>query len=188
MDVASKELTADIIYQIGALKALSHVTGNSVQYVKPHGALYNTIAVDRRQADSVIEAILLVDPSLKLMALAGSPMIQWATEAGLSVISEAFADRAYTPEGNLLPRTEAGAVLHDPLIVAKRMVLFAKHGMIQAVDGSWVKIEAQSICVHGDSPGAVMMARIIREHISKNNIQIRSFCDQNFTPSSFVAR
>ncbi|MFP3489624.1 LamB/YcsF family protein, partial [Staphylococcus sp. SIMBA_130] len=90
-----RELIADVIYQIGSLQALAQVNGLGVKYVKPHGALYNTIANDRRQADCVIRAILMTDPNLKIMALAGSPIVSWAKEAGLSVISEAFADRAY---------------------------------------------------------------------------------------------
>ncbi|QZY97862.1 LamB/YcsF family protein (plasmid) [Pantoea dispersa] len=179
MDVPDRELIADVIYQIGALQALAQVNGLTVKYVKPHGALYNTIANDRRQADCVIRAILMTDPNLKIMVLAGSPIVNWAKEAGLSVISEAFADRAYNPDGTLLSRTHAGAVLHNPDEVARRVVHLAKHGQVKAVDGSWVKMEAQSVCVHSDSPGAVQMARAIRTLLKRNAVNVSSFFENN---------
>ena len=113
MDVASADLRADVIYQIGALQGLARVAGTQVRYVKPHGALYNTIAHDERQAADVIEAIRAIDPGLALVALAGSPLVGWAQAAGLRVVAEAFADRAYTPQGTLVSRRQSGAVLHD---------------------------------------------------------------------------
>ena len=116
MDLASDELTADVIYQIGALQGLAKAAGTSVRYVKPHGALYNTIAHDRRQALAVIAAIRAIDPTLTLVALAGSELIEWARNEGLQCVAEAFADRAYTPQGTLVSRREPGAVLHLSLI------------------------------------------------------------------------
>jgi len=175
MDVTPEELTADVIYQIGALQGLAAAAGTRVRYVKPHGALYNTIAQDARQAGAVIRAILTVDPSLILMGLAGAPVLEQARAAGLATVAEAFADRAYRPDGQLLSRREPGAVLHDPNLVAARMVRLAQEGVVEAVDGSTLCLAADSICVHGDSPDAVAMARAIRVALTRQGVTIASF-------------
>lgn len=175
MDVAPADLEADVIYQIGALQGLARAAGTRVSYVKPHGALYNTIAHDARQAAAVIAGVRAVDPSLVLMGLAGAPVLAQAQAAGLAVMAEAFADRAYQPDGQLVSRREAGAVLHDPALVAARMLRLATEGVIEAVDGSSLRLEAGSICVHGDSPGAVAMARQIRETLVQAGVTIAPF-------------
>jgi len=175
MDVDSADLRADVIYQIGALKGLAAAAGTEVRYVKPHGALYNTIAHDERQARDVIAAIREIDPCLVLVALAGSPLIGWAQAEGLRVVAEAFADRAYTPQGTLVSRREPGAVLHDANDVAERMLRLANEGTVTAIDGSVVRIRADSVCVHGDSPGAVEMARRVRERLVQAGVTVRSF-------------
>lgn len=175
MDVASDELTADVIYQIGALQALAHAAGTTVRYVKPHGALYNTIAHDKRQGLAVIEAIRAIDPCLVLVALAGSPLIELARNEGLTCIAEAFADRAYTPQGTLVSRREPGAVLHDAEQVAQRMLRLVQTGEVEAIDGSVTRIEADSICVHGDSPGAIQMARELRQLLEKSGVTLQTF-------------
>jgi len=175
MDVTSEELTADVIYQIGALQGLCAAAGTRVSYVKPHGALYNTIASDSRQAAAVIAGIQAVDPSLVLMGLAGAPILVQAREAGLATIAEAFADRAYTPEGTLVSRRQAGAVLEDAEAIARRMLRLATDGVIDAVDGSPLSLEAVSICVHGDSPGAVAMAARIREVLLAHRVKVAAF-------------
>ncbi len=175
MDVASAELSADVIYQIGALQGLCAAAGTRVTYVKPHGALYNTIAGDARQAAAVIEGIQAIDPTLVLMGLAGAPILAQAREAGLSTVAEAFADRAYTPAGTLVSRREAGAVLHDPDLIAARMLRLATEGVIEAVDGSTLHLQADSICVHGDSPGAVAISARIREVLVAGGVAIRPF-------------
>jgi UPF0271 protein len=172
MDPTSEELIGDVVYQIGALKGLATAAGTRVTYVKPHGALYNTIAFDQRQAADVIAAILAVDASLALVALAGSPLIAQARAAGLTVVAEAFADRGYTAEGALVSRREAGAVLHDPDVIAKRMVRLVQEGVLEAVDGTMTNIDAQSICVHGDSPGAVAIAQRLRSALQEAGIAI----------------
>ena len=177
MDVASADLVAETIYQIGALQGLATAAGTQVRYVKPHGALYNTIAHDERQARDVIAGIRAVDPTLVLVALAGSPLIGWARASGLTTISEAFADRAYMPDGSLVSRREKGAVLHDPEEVAARMLRLATEGVLTARDGSTVTIEADSVCVHGDSPGSVEMARAVRALLERSGVQIRSFVE-----------
>ena len=175
MDVASADLVADVIYQIGALQGLAQAAGTRITYVKPHGALYNTIAHDSAQALDVITAIRDVDANLALVALAGSPLVRWAQDAGLRVIAEAFADRAYTPQGALVSRREKGAVLHDSALVAQRMLRLVRDGVIQAIDGSLARVQAQSICVHGDSPGAVEMARAVRMALESDGVVVRSF-------------
>jgi UPF0271 protein len=175
MDVDSADLIADVIYQIGALQGLAAAAGTTVRYVKPHGALYNTIAHDARQARDVITAIREVDSSLMLVGLAGSPLLRWAQEQGLQVVAEAFADRAYTPSGALVSRREPGAVLHDAERIAQRMLRLVGDGVIEAIDGSWVPIKADSICVHGDNPGAVAIARQLREHLTQAGVRITPF-------------
>ena len=175
MDVASADLVADVIYQIGALQGLAQAAGTRITYVKPHGALYNTIAHDSAQALDVITAIRDVDANLALVALAGSPLVRWAQDAGLRVIAEAFDDRAYTPQGALVSRREKGAVLHDSALVAQRMLRLVRDGVIQAIDGSLARVQAQSICVHGDSPGAVEMARAVRMALESDGVVVRSF-------------
>ena len=175
MDPTSSELVADVIYQIGALQGLAAAAGTRVRYVKPHGALYNTIAHDARQAEDVLTAILAVDPSLILMALAGSPLIGWAQARGVRVVAEAFADRAYNDDGSLVSRRLPGAVLHDAQAVADRMLQLVQTGRLTSITGQPVAIQADSICVHGDSPGAVDMARQIRAHLLQAGVQLQPF-------------
>ncbi|KAA3518725.1 LamB/YcsF family protein [Agrobacterium vitis] len=175
MDVTSEELIADVIYQIGALKGMAAAANTRVTYVKPHGALYNRIANDARQGQAVIDAIKAIDPSLVLMGLAGAPILDLARTSGLSTMAEAFADRAYTQQGQLVSRREAGAVLHDAEKIASRMVQLARQGTLEAIDGSVIKVEAQSICVHGDSPGAVAIAQEIRRRFEAEGIAVQPF-------------
>lgn len=177
MDPSSEELTADTIYQIGALKGLANVAGVKLRYVKPHGALYNTIAHDARQAADVIEGIKAVDPSLILMALAGAPIVEQARTSGITVVCEAFADRAYNADGSLVSRRLAGAIIHDPVVIAGRMLTLALEGRIEAIDGTWVSLDAQSICVHGDTPAAVSIARRVRDELIAHSVDLRSFLD-----------
>ena len=134
-------------------RRLARTAGTRVAYVKPHGALYNTVVHHAEQAAAVVSAVYRYDRSLPVLGLPGSELLSAAQRAGLPVVREAFADRAYTPEGTLVPRTEAGAVLHDPAVVAARTVRLVTAGTIEADDGSIVRIEADSVCVHGDSPG-----------------------------------
>ncbi len=183
MDVPHAELAGDVIYQVGALQALARVAGTAVRYVKPHGALYNTIAHDSAQAHAVIEALQALGGDLPLVVLAGSPLAGWARQAGLTVIEEAFADRGYTPQGTLVSRREPGAVLHDAQAVADRMLQLVTQGTVPAVDGSTVRVRADSICVHGDSPGAVAMARAVRQRLQAAGVAIRPFIAATATPS-----
>jgi len=175
IDVAPQELTNDVIYQIAALDGFAHIAGSAVRYVKPHGALYNTVVHDEGQAAAVVEAILLYDASLPVMGLPGSVLLTLANEAGLRTVTEAFADRGYTPQGALVPRSQPGAVLHDPRQVAERMTRMVTTGLVQASDGTDIAIAADSICVHGDSPGAVEMAVAVRQALSAAEVAIGPF-------------
>ncbi|ORI14676.1 hypothetical protein BH686_09370 [Rhodococcus erythropolis] len=175
IDMSPKDLTADVIYQIGALDGLARVAGSRVTYVKPHGALYNAIVHHRRQARAVVAAVVAYDSSLPVLGLPGSVFLEEAREAGLDVVAEAFADRAYTAEGTLVPRTESGAVLHDPALVAERVRRMVVDGELDAVDGSTLKIIAESVCVHGDSPAAVDMAAAIRALLESSDVEITPF-------------
>lgn len=177
MDLSQAELCADAIYQIGALQGICTAAGARLRYVKPHGALYNTIAINARQGAAVIEAICAVDPDLILMGLAGAPILRHAAEAGLATVAEAFADRAYAPTGQLVSRREPGAVLHDPEMIARRMLRLATEGVIEAIDGSPLRLHADSICVHGDSPDAVSVAARIRAVLQIGGVSIRSFTE-----------
>ncbi|HOQ53675.1 MAG TPA: 5-oxoprolinase subunit PxpA [Micropruina sp.] len=175
LDVAPDELTAETIYQIGALQALAASVGTRVSYVKPHGALYNRIVHDERQAAAVVQAIRMLDPSLVLLGLPGAVVLDRAAEAGLATATEIFADRAYTAEGRLVPRRDPGAVLHDPHAIADRIVQAITTGRITAIDGSQVPINGESICVHGDTPGAVAVARAVRSRLVEAGVTIGSF-------------
>ncbi|GEK81589.1 LamB/YcsF family protein [Agrococcus baldri] len=175
IDVDSATLQAHVEYQLGAVQALAASAGGRAVYVKPHGALYNTIARDERKARDVVAAIRAVDPSLVLLGLAGGVVLEVAERAGLATAAEAFADRAYTPEGLLVSRTEAGSVLHDPALVAARMVRLAQEGVVEAVDGTDVAVRAESICVHGDSAGAIAMAEATRSALEAAGVTIAPF-------------
>ncbi|MDL2410310.1 5-oxoprolinase subunit PxpA [Rhizobium calliandrae] len=175
MEPTSAELIGDVIYQIGALQGLAKAAGSTVRYVKPHGALYNTIAHDARQAADVIEGIKSIDPSFILMALAGAPLVEQARAAGLTVVCEAFADRAYNADGSLVSRRLPGSVIHDPQAIAERMLRMVVEGRVTAIDGTEIMLEVQSICVHGDTPAAVSIARTLRESLVKGGVELKPF-------------
>lgn len=175
VDVDPNELADDVVYQIGALQALAATEGARVRYVKPHGGLYNAIVSHTAQARAVVDAVKSVDPGLPILGLPGSEVLRLAEAAGLRAVSEAFADRAYNPDGTLVSRSLPGAVLHDPAEVAEHVLRMATDSAIRAVDGSILKINADSICVHGDSPGAVAMAVAVKAALSDAGITIRAF-------------
>lgn len=177
MQLSYDELMTDVMYQIAALQGLAKAAGTEVKYVKPHGALYNTIATDLEQARAVIDAIKKMDSDLTLVALAGSSLIKYAQQQGLQVVAEAFADRAYNADGSLVSRRLPGAVLHDADFVAQRVVSMLKEGGVVSIDGQFTPIDAQSICLHGDTEGALSMAAAIREALIQEGIEIRSFCE-----------
>lgn len=175
IDVTADDLTADVVYQIGALQALAGAADTTVSYVKPHGALYNTIVTDRTQAAAVAAAVHAVDPSLPVLGLAGSEFFAAATRLGLRTVPEAFADRAYTPEGHLVSRREPGAVLSDADAIADRVVSMVTAGRVTAIDGSHVLVDVESVCVHGDSPDAVRIATTVRAKLAALGIEPTPF-------------
>lgn len=173
--VPRTELTDQLVYQIGALQALARASGTRVSYVKPHGALYNAIVHHEEHAAAVVDAVRDVDDALPLLVLPGSEIERRARAAGLRTVREAFADRGYTPQATLVPRTEAGAVLHDAEEIAARVVRMAVEGVVEAVDGSLVAVDAQSICVHGDTPGALAIAERVRRALEEAGLRVGSF-------------
>jgi 5-oxoprolinase (ATP-hydrolysing) subunit A len=176
IDVTPEDLTADVIYQIGALQAIAHAAGTTVTYVKPHGALYNTIVSHREQAAAVAAAVHAVDTGLPVLGLSGSVFFEEAGQRGLRTVAEAFADRAYLPDGTLVSRREPGAVLHNPLEIAERVATMVTAGRVNAVDGTTIPITVESVCVHGDSPGAVEIATAVRERLLADRVGLTAFC------------
>jgi len=175
IDIEPEALANDVIYQIGALEAFARAAGGRVAYVKPHGALYNAIVHHEEQAAAVVEAILAHDRTLPVMGLPGSVWLRRADEAGLTTVREAFADRAYTPEGTLVSRRLEGAVLHDADLIARRCVAIAAGEPIEDVEGGSLTLQPDSICVHGDTPGAVEIARAVRAALESAGVDVRPF-------------
>jgi 5-oxoprolinase (ATP-hydrolysing) subunit A len=175
IDIDPIDLTADVIYQIGALQALARAAGSSVTYVKPHGALYNTIIDNHEQARAVAEAVHAVDPDLPVLGLAGSVFFAHAERLGLRPVPEAFADRSYRPDGKLVSRRERNAVLHDPAEIADRVASMVQSGRVVAVDGSTIPISVESVCVHGDSPDAVQIANAVRDRLAADGVDLAAF-------------
>lgn len=175
VDATASELADDVLYQIGALDAVARASGTKVTYVKPHGALYNTIVHHETHARAVVDAVRAFDRDLTLLLLPGSKALDLAHQAGISGVAEAFADRGYTPEGTLVSRRDEGALLHDPDAITERMIHLATTGELQAVDGSTLHIDAASICLHGDTDGAVALARSVRSGLQDAGVTLRSF-------------
>ena len=175
IDVEPYALTQDVVYQLGALQAFAVVAGSRVRYVKPHGALYNAIVTHEQQAAAVVQAVLDHDPALPVMGLPGSAWLRQAEQAGLRVVHEAFADRAYTPEGALVSRRLPGSVLHDADEIARRCVAMATGQPVSDVDGGELRLSPHSICVHGDTPGAVDIARRVRAELERAGVALTPF-------------
>jgi UPF0271 protein len=167
------ELTDAVTYQVGALDAFARQAGSRVAYVKPHGALYNAVVHHEAQAAAVIAG---VRPwGVPLLGLPGSAVLHLATRAHLEVVHEAFADRAYRADGSLVPRAEPGAVIDDVEAVCARAVRMALDGTVVAVDGTEVEVHPVSLCVHGDTPGAVGLARAVRAALGDAGVPIAPF-------------
>ena len=175
IDVDPGELSDEVLYQVGALDAFARAAGTRVAYVKPHGALYNTAVHDEAQARAVVRAVRAYGGSLPVLGLPGSALLSAAEAAGLPGVPEGFADRAYTPEGALVPRSEDGALVTDPAAVVERAVRMAVDGRVVAVDGSVVAVEVASLCVHGDSPGSVPLARGVRDALTGAGVEVKPF-------------
>lgn len=175
LDVDPDDLVNDVLYQLGALDAFARVAGDRVRYVKPHGALYNAAADAPGPAAAVVEAVRRYDPTLPVVGLAGSELVRQAGRAGLAAVPEAFADRAYTADGRLVPRRLPGAVLDDPAMATAHCVRLVTEGTVAAVDGSAVAVDARSVCVHGDTPGAVALAVKVRRALLEAGVAVRPF-------------
>ncbi|MET9494862.1 5-oxoprolinase subunit PxpA [Streptomyces sp. NPDC006552] len=175
MDVPPDELAAEVAYQIGALRVFAQAAGAEVRYVKPHGALYNRTVHDTAQAQAVVAGVRLAGGNLPVLGLPGSELLAAAGEAGLAPVREAFADRAYTARGTLVPRREPGAVVEDPDTVVRRAVGFAVESGVEAVDGTRVAVAPRSLCVHGDTPGAARIAARVRAALAGAGITVEAF-------------
>jgi 5-oxoprolinase (ATP-hydrolysing) subunit A len=175
MDVAPEDLQADVLYQLGALDAMARVGGGRVRYIKPHGALYNTVFTDERQAEAVIAAVADYDRTLAVLGLPGSTLLAQARGLGLRTVPEAFADRAYTSAGHLVDRRREGAVLTDANRIAERAVEMVTTGSVTTAEGTTVAVNAESLCVHGDTPGAAAIARAVRAALTDAGVRIEAF-------------
>ncbi|MEU1303647.1 LamB/YcsF family protein [Streptomyces shenzhenensis] len=175
MDVPPAELAAEVAYQIGALEVFARAAGARVGYVKPHGALYNRVVRDEEQAAAVVDGVRLADPALPVLGLPGSRLLARARACGLPTVTEAFADRAYTDEGTLVPRGQEGAVVTDPEAVVARSLELARDGAVTARSGARVAVRARSLCLHGDTPGAVELARRVRERLTASGVRVEAF-------------
>jgi UPF0271 protein len=175
IDMAPAELTDDVLYQLAALDGIARAEGGRVRYVKPHGALYNAAVHHEGQARAVVDAVVAYDRTLPVLGLPGSALLRAAEAAGLRAVPEGFADRGYTPEGTLVPRRSPGALVSDPAAVAERAVRMAVEGVVVAVDGTAVDLSIASVCVHGDTPGAVELARRVRAALEEAGLRTAPF-------------
>lgn len=169
------EITAFVLYQIGALDAVCRAAGTWLRYVKAHGALYNRGAADASVARAIAEAVRLANPALVLLGLPGSHLIEAGRAAGLRTAAEAFADRAYARDGSLVPRSMPGAVVHDVDSVVSRALRFVTEGRVTTIDGHEIAVAADSLCVHGDTPGAVALVEAIRARFAAEGIDVAAF-------------
>ena len=175
IDIDPDELEDAVLYQLSALQGVAAAEGTSVTYVKPHGALYNTIVTHEAQAAAVVAAVATGAPGLAVLGLPDAVWLTLAQEAGLRTVHEVFADRAYTAEGVLVSRSEPESVLRDPEEIARRVLQMVTASTVTAVDGSVVRLDAQSICVHGDTAGAVDIARRVRSALVEAGVRVTPF-------------
>ncbi|UUL76527.1 LamB/YcsF family protein [Pseudarthrobacter sp. Fe7] len=175
LDMSFDELFGDVLYQLGALDGVAHAVGASVDYVKPHGALYDTLIHDAEQASAVVAAVNAYDPGLPILGFPGSQLLTQAKEAGHPVFTEAFADRAYLADGSLVPLSEEDAVLREVDVVVERAVRLATQGEVVAIDGTVLALRPDSLCIHGGTPGAVETAARIRTGLEAAGVELAPF-------------
>ncbi|MFC0459364.1 LamB/YcsF family protein [Arthrobacter liuii] len=175
LDMSFDELFGDVLYQLGALDGVAHAVGASVDFVKPHGALYDTLTDDAEQASALVAAVNAYDPGLPILGFPGSELLKQAKEAGHPVFTEAFADRAYFADGSLVPLSREDAILHDVDTIVERAVRLATKGEVVAIDGSVVTIQPDSLRLQGGSPGAVETAARIRAGLEAAGVGLESF-------------
>ena len=172
MELTPQEIRNDLIYQVGALSAFAQIEGLFLQHVKPHGQLYNLAAKDKSMTRAICESILALGKNLILVALSGSKMAEIASKSGLNVAREAFADRAYHRDGSLVSRKKEGSVIHDAQRVAERVIRMVQEGKVQTIEGDLIDLEVDSICVHGDTPGAVHLAKTVRKNLEEAGVRV----------------
>ncbi len=175
MAITPEEAYTDVLYQIGAISAFLRVEGLPLHHVKPHGALYLRMLRDEGLAQAVAQAVKDYDPNLPLVLLGGTPMEEAAKAVGVRYVREAFPDRAYLSDGRLAPRSMEGALIRDPKQAAERAVAMVLEGEIEALDGGRVRVQAETLCVHGDNPEAVEIARAVRAALESAGVTLRPF-------------
>ena len=168
------EVFAIVAYQVGAFHTLATAAGTRANHVKAHGALYNMAVRDEKLAEAIVHAVLAVDSSFLFFAPGESALERAAQSAKLRVVREVFADRNYLADGSLVPRTRPDALLHDPEEAAVRVLRMLREGVVRSVDGTDIEVHAETICVHGDTPGAVEFARSLRTSLEKNGVSIQA--------------
>jgi 5-oxoprolinase (ATP-hydrolysing) subunit A len=175
MDMAPEELTADVLYQLGALDGFARAAGDRVRYLKPHGALYHAAVAEAGVASAIVAAVRAWPEPLPLLTMPGSQLHRQATMAGLPCHIEAFVDRTYLPDGNLQSRREPGSVLTDLSTITERCLQLVKAGSLVAVDGTVLELHPDSLCVHGDTPGALEIARVVRATLERGGVEVARF-------------
>lgn len=174
MDLKPTEVRAYVLYQIAALKGMVEAMGGKLQHVKAHGALYNFAVKDYETALAIAQAVYMAGPELILFGPVNSEILRAAEQTGLKTASEFFADRAYTKEGTLVPRSQPGAVIHDAAISNARVLHMIRENKVEEIGGTTIDIEADTVCIHGDNPAAIEMARLLREFLENNDIRLTS--------------
>ena len=172
LELTAEEIENLVLVQIGALAAVARVEGMTLAHVKPHGALYNMAGRDRRVADAVVRAVAGFDPALPLVALSGSVLVDAGGDAGLDVVPEVFADRAFDADGALVSRQRPGAVIHEPERMIERAVRMVRDRSVEAIDGTPLELAGETICVHGDTPGAADLAMTLRRGLEAAGIAV----------------
>jgi UPF0271 protein len=175
MAATPEEIYADVLYQVGALSAFLKVRGLPLHHIKAHGALYNRATKDPPTARAIAQAALDFDPQVPLVVLPNTPLEQEAQRLGLRTVAEAFPERGYSRDGRLAPRGTPGAWIHDPAEAARRAVQMVVEGRVAAVDGGWVEVRAQTLCIHGDNPHAVEIAQAVREALRAEGVTIETY-------------
>ncbi|AWR86157.1 LamB/YcsF family protein [Meiothermus taiwanensis] len=175
MAATPEEIYADVLYQVGALSAFLKVRGLALHHVKAHGALYNRATRDPETARAIAQAVRDFDPAVPLVVLPNTPLEQEAQRLGLRTVAEAFPERGYSRDGRLAPRGTPGAWIHEPEVAARRAVQMVVEGRVAAVDGGWVEVRAQTLCIHGDNPSAVEIARAVREALWAEGVSIETY-------------
>ncbi|EPY2702241.1 5-oxoprolinase subunit PxpA [Yersinia enterocolitica] len=172
MQLPPEAVYAQVVYQLGALAAIVKAEGGIMQHVKPHGMLYNQAALDPLLADAIAQAVKAVDPTLRLVGLAGSALIRAGERAGLVTRQEVFADRRYQSDGTLVPRSQSDALIESDDLALLQTLAMVQHHQVQARDGSWVPVQADTVCVHGDGAHALNFARRLRDSFQQENITV----------------